>query len=102
MKFHMLDEKTIRSVMVGSALLLRRPAASGEIQVALSVCGRYHVTLTLALVPDAQQFQYWRKHEMRGGSRVHGITGEVQQYTLRDRRAPGGVHGISLWLERCR
>jgi len=55
MKFHLLDEKTIRSVMVGSALLLRRPAGSGGIQMALSACGMYHVTLTLALNPDAQQ-----------------------------------------------
>lgn len=58
MKFHLLDEKTIRSVMVGSALLLRRLAGSGAIQVALSVCGMHHVTLTLALFPDAQQLQY--------------------------------------------
>lgn len=60
--------------MVGSALLLRRPAGSAGIQVALYVCGMYHVTLTLALIPDAYQLQYGRKHEMRGGSRARGIT----------------------------
>jgi len=100
--FYLLDEKTIRSVVVSPALLLRRPAGSAGIQVALYVSGMYHVTLTLALIPDPQQLQYGWKHEMRGGSRVRGTTGEVQQYTLRDRRAPGGVRGILICLGRCR
>jgi hypothetical protein len=57
MMFYSLDEKTIRSVVVSSALLLRRPAGSAGIQVALHVSGMYHATLTLALIPDAQQLQ---------------------------------------------
>ena len=64
MMFYLLDEKTIRSVVVGSTPLLRCSAGSGGIQV--------------ALIPDAHHLQHGWQHEMRGGSRVRGITGEVQ------------------------